>query len=204
MFGTKDFLKIYFYFQLHICLHVMCALGARRVLDFLELWVLGTKHVLSGRTVSTLNHPNPLSSPQIWVFTQIHTRWNFQTVFNFFLPFYSQVSTSALCTSRSVLDLRCVLVYNCLNHISFYKYDAKNRNFGLRRDYIWMKQGFGYFWNPSSLSVYPTWMPCLFWGTIYPRHGIIQAKENPMALSYSNFNQESRLVRSPILRVSII
>lgn len=52
----------------------MCALGARRVLDSLVLWVLGTKHVSSGRTVSTLKHPNHLSSPKIWVFTQIHTR----------------------------------------------------------------------------------------------------------------------------------
>lgn len=153
-----------------------------------EQWALSTT-----RTISPAQN-----------FTQIHTRWNFRTVFKFFLPFYSQVSMSALCTSRSVLDLRCVPVYICLNHISFYKYDAKSRNFRLRRDYIRMKQGFKYFWNPSSLSVYPTWMPCLFWETIYPRHGIIQAKENPTALSYSNFNQESRHFRSPILGVSII
>lgn len=44
----------------------MCVLGARRVLDSLELWVLGTKHVSTGRTVSTLNHPNHLSSPKFY------------------------------------------------------------------------------------------------------------------------------------------
>lgn len=50
---------------------------------------------------------------------------------------------------------------------------------------------------PSSLSLCVSNMDAMSILRI-PRHGTTQAKEDTMALSYSNFNQESRLFRSKL------